>query len=102
MPGPKNAAGLTGGWHGPRDRREGHRQRKIRRLLIAANGQPVSARDMIAIVYPGRTSWPEWCWACVRRSAERYAERVWPRARPLRWKARTDMVSAHKQTESET
>jgi hypothetical protein len=31
---------------------------RIRRLLIAADGKPVSGREMIEVIYPGRDSWP--------------------------------------------
>jgi len=85
--GTRNAAGLTGGWHGPRNRREGRRQRLIRRLLIAGDGKPVSGREMVQAIYP-RGPWPEWRWACVRLSARRYAVPVLkPRSRPLKWRA---------------
>jgi hypothetical protein len=36
---------LLSGWRGRRDRREGRRQRIIRRLFIGADGRPVSTRE---------------------------------------------------------
>jgi hypothetical protein len=50
-------AGLNHGWRGRRDRgrrdrREGRRQRIIRRLLIGADGGTVGGREMMAAIYP--------------------------------------------------
>jgi hypothetical protein len=86
----RNRAGLLlRGWVGDRDRREGRRQRIIRRLLIAAGGKPVSGLEMISAIYPGQ-AWGEWRWAKVRESASRYAVRIEPRTRPLCWRLKPD------------
>jgi hypothetical protein len=59
----------------------------VRRLLIAADGGPITTRDMIELIYPGRTSWPRWCWRDIRASAHRWAVPVLqPRSRPLHWR----------------
>jgi hypothetical protein len=89
---PRNTAGLNRGWRGPRDRREGRRQRLIRRLLIAADGEPVTTRDMIDVIYP-RANRMEWRWRDVRASARRWAEPLLkPRSRPLRWRAKPGLL----------
>jgi hypothetical protein len=74
-----------------RDRRIGRRHRQIIRLLIAAADAPVTTRQMVEFVYPWLDpSKPiaRWRWRKVRLSAERYAERVTPRTRPLRWRTK--------------
>jgi hypothetical protein len=74
-----------------RDRRVGRRHRQIMRLLITADGGPVTTRQMVEFVYPWLDpSKPiaRWRWRKVRLSAERYAERVTPRTRPLLWRAK--------------
>jgi hypothetical protein len=38
---------LNQGWRGRRDRREGYRQRAIRRLFLALDGATVTTRDLI-------------------------------------------------------
>src|SRR5437764_959612 len=65
------------------DRREGRRMRQIRRALAAAGGQPVTTRDLMAAVYYRGEPWIWWRWRRVRESAERYAERMTPKTRPL-------------------
>src|SRR4029079_8744629 len=88
----RNVSGLQRGWAWMREnRREGARQRAIRRLLIAADGEPITTRQMMEAVFPRRNfrgAQPDWLWACVRRSALRYASPILsPRSRPLRWRA---------------
>src|SRR5262249_13826596 len=88
----RNGMTLNRGWRGPRDRREGHRQRKIRRLLIAADGQPVSTLAMMEAIYP-YGPWPYWRWHNARMSARRYAKPVLsPRSRPLLWRAKPGVL----------
>jgi hypothetical protein len=74
-----------------RDRRIGRRHRQIMRLLITADGELVTTRQMVEFVYPwldpGKPI-ARWRWRKVRLSAERYAERVTPRTRPLRWRTK--------------
>jgi hypothetical protein len=68
-----------------RDRHIG-RRRQIRRLLIAADAETVTTRQMVEACYPRRSRKPiaHWHWWKVRLSAERYAERVQkPIARPI-------------------
>jgi hypothetical protein len=56
-------------------------------MLIAADGEPVSGRDLMAAVYMRGEPWTEWRWRDVRISARRWAVPVLkPRARPLRWR----------------
>src|SRR5262245_51985849 len=74
------------------DRRTGRRMRQIRRLLIAADGRPVSTRQMLEYVYPHLDldkPVNRWRWRKVRYSASRFAERVMPRTRPLRWRLKS-------------
>jgi hypothetical protein len=67
--------------------REGRLQRAARRLLIARNGSPVTTRELAEYAFPD-SPLPHWRWYTVRMAAERYAERVTPRTRPLRWRAK--------------
>jgi len=48
---PKNVLALRRG----NPDREGRRQRIVRRLLIAADGKPVSTRDMVEAIFPPAT-----------------------------------------------
>jgi hypothetical protein len=82
--------------------RTGRRHKQIRRALIAAAGKPISTADFVEAVYPRAKILRSWHWRKVRLSAERYAERIMPRSRPLRWKLKTDISSAYKQTKSKT
>jgi hypothetical protein len=87
-----NVSGLLPGGPGYR---EGRRQRQIRRALLGMDGKPVTTRQMLEACFPRKdlsSTQPEWLWACVRRSAEKYAERVWPRTRPLRWRLKPDAL----------
>jgi hypothetical protein len=86
MPRTINTAGLR---RGGLDRREGRRHRQVRRALIVASTEIVSGRELMAAVYP-RQPWTEWRWRDMRKSAERYAERILPRTRPLMWRAKQD------------
>src|SRR5262245_52319795 len=70
-----------------RDRRTGRLHRQIRRVLIAANGKPVTTRHMVEAAYP-RRQLAEQHWLRVRVSAERFAVRATPRTRPLLWQAK--------------
>jgi hypothetical protein len=47
----RNVSGLSRGWGGRSDRREGRRQRIIRRLLIASTGA-VSGRELMFAIFP--------------------------------------------------
>jgi hypothetical protein len=93
MPTRRNISGLNRGYlH--RRRREGRRQKAIRRLLIAADGGGVSGRQMMEAIYYRGEPWTEWRCATVRLSALRYAERVLePRSRPLLWKAKPGLLN---------
>ena len=66
--------------------REGRIQRQIRRLLLVES--VVTTKDMMAVVWL-REPWTEWRWRHVRASAERYAERIGKRSRPLRWRLKS-------------
>jgi hypothetical protein len=93
----RNTAGLNHGWRGRpgRDRREGRRQRIVRRLLIAADGGPVSTQEMIEAIYPKldlSKTLPDWRWRDVRWSARRWATPLTPRSRPLRWRAKPEAL----------
>jgi hypothetical protein len=92
----RNTIGLSRGWVGRRgDRREGRRQRAVRRLLIAADGGPVTTRQMVEAAYPRIDTskmLPQWRWQDVRLSARRYAEPILqPRSRPLKWRAKPEV-----------
>ena len=76
---------------------EGRRQRAVRRRLIAADGGSVTTKQMVEVAHPRldlSKTHPDWLWHDIRLIAERYAERVWPRTRPLRWKLEKDDLSA--------
>jgi hypothetical protein len=89
----RNTRGLNRGWRGPRDRREGYKQRAVRRLLIAANGQPVTTVQIMEAIYLRGEPWTDWRWDWARRSASRYAVRVLkPRSRPLLWRGKPNLL----------
>ncbi len=98
MPAPTNRTGLRPGGPGYR---EGRIQKAVRRVLIA-EGAAITTTAMMEAVWMRGKPWTEWRWAHVRTAAERHAERVWPRTRPLRWRAKTDVPSARKQKKSKT
>jgi len=75
-----------------RDRRTGRLHRQIRRVLIVADGKPVTTRDLVSAAYP-RIKLTERHWYRVRISAGRYAERILsPRTRPLLWRAKPGVL----------
>ena len=86
MPRPTNANLMPGG----PGYREGRRQRQIRRVLVAASGKPVSTVQFMRAIYLRGETWVKWRWLDVRRSAERYAVRVMPRTKPLRWRLKPE------------
>jgi len=57
----------------------------VRRMLIAADGRPVTTEQFVKAIYP-RGPWLSWHWRQTRWSAERHAVRVIPRTKPLRWR----------------
>ena len=78
----------------PSGKREGRKQRLIRRRLLVANGQPVSAREFMELIH-GPGPHPEWRWAALGKSATKWAERVFtPRSRPLMWKPKPGSLGA--------
>jgi hypothetical protein len=90
-----NGWGKISGWRGRRDRREGYRQRAIRRQFIALHGATVTTRDLLLAAYPRLVVGehvPDWQWTKVRRAAERWAVRVGRRSRPLKWRARPEAL----------
>jgi hypothetical protein len=99
MPGSTNYPNLKAGGPGYR---EGRVQKAIRRLLIAVDEKSVTTTEMMRMVWLRDEPWTESRWRHTRRAAERYGQRVGKRSRPLRWKLKTDISSAHKQTKSET
>jgi hypothetical protein len=82
------------GWYGQHSiDRSGYGQRQIRRAL-QGYGEVLTTRELMQFVWPRlslNTRQPRWRWYLVRRAAERYAERVTPRTRPLSWRAKTDL-----------
>jgi hypothetical protein len=91
--GSRNTSGLNRGWRGRGDKREGRRQRVVRRLLIAADGAPILGREMMQAIYPRGEPWTEWRWRDVRASARRWAVPVLePRTRPLKWRAKPNLL----------
>jgi len=92
----RSVANFNRGWRGPRDRREGARQRAVRRAFAYAD--VLTTAELMQYVWPrlkivGRL--PRWRWYLVRRAAERYADRALDprRSRPLKW--RLNSVSGH-------
>src|SRR5262249_39848922 len=60
--------------------REGRVMRACRRALIAAGGQPLMTRDLLAWAYPRTTKYACWHYWSIYRAAPRYAikiDRVW-------------------------
>jgi len=81
---------LNRGWASRRlgaDRREGRLQRAVRRAFIAS-GKPLTTRELVQWAYPRLKQVPDIQWRYVRLAAERWAVRVKPRSRPLRWRAK--------------
>jgi hypothetical protein len=77
-----------------RDRREGARQRGVRRLFIVLDGGTATTRDLYLAAYPRldpSERVPGWRWNKVRRAAERWAVRVGRRSRPLLWRAKPEV-----------
>jgi hypothetical protein len=59
-------------------------------VLIAADGRLVSTADFVAAAYP-RAKLNRWQWRQVRDAAARFASRVSPRSRPLKWRPKPDL-----------
>ena len=58
------------------------------RALLGYN-MVMTTRELFPFVWPRLDPdqpWPEWKWLKVRRAAEKFAFRLGPRARPLKWK----------------
>jgi hypothetical protein len=80
----RNAA-IRGYFGPPGSRRRGRHQIAIRRAL-ACYAAMLTTRELFEHVYPGCADRSEWRWSVIRRAAERFATRVTPRSRPLRWR----------------
>jgi hypothetical protein len=74
--------------------RVGRHQRAVLRALLGYN-MVMTTRELFPFVWPRLDpdqSWPEWKWLKVRRAAEKFAFRLGPRARPLRWKLKPEVL----------
>ena len=76
---------------GPSPDRVGKHQRRVRQALIAL--EAATTHQLFEYVWPQLDPdkrWPNWC--RVRCAAERFAERVSPRTRPLKWRAKPGVI----------
>ena len=89
--------GSRRGWFGQQAvKRRGKNQRQVWRMLVAYD-RPVSTAEMLAAVYPRlRKADRDHYWYAVRCAAERYAVRVEPRTRPLKWIAKPELLAGKK------
>jgi hypothetical protein len=62
---------------------------------MVAGSTAITTDAMMEIVHR-REPWTQSMWACVRKAAARWADRVTPRTRPLKWRAK-DGVSVYRQ-----
>jgi hypothetical protein len=72
---------------GPSPDRVGKHQRRVGQALIALG----AAKYVWPHLDPDKR-WPNWRWCRVRCAAERYAERIEPRTRPLKWRAKPGVI----------
>jgi len=80
------------GWLGPQEeRRRGQNQRRVWQMLIGYD-RPLTTAELLGFVYPRlKAADRRHYWYATRRAAERYAVRVEPRTRPLKWIAKPDL-----------
>jgi hypothetical protein len=69
--------------------RRGRRQVAVMRCLIA--NSVVTTRDLVDYAFPRVTNLRRSHWVVLRRAAERFAVRLVPHSRPLRWRLRDDI-----------
>ena len=80
------------GWYDSSTNRRGKNQRRIWQALTGY-GRPMTTRELVEFVYPRlKKADKDQYWYPVRRAAERYAERVEPRTRPLKWIAKPELL----------
>jgi hypothetical protein len=79
---PGNAA-LRGWFDRHGRRRRGKHQIAVWRCLVA--NSVVTTRDLVEYAFPRVTELRRSHWVILRRAAERFAVRLVPHSRPLRW-----------------
>ena len=85
------------GWLGPQEeRRRGKNQLAVWRALIGY-GRPMTTTELLGFVKPRlKAADRRHYWYATRLAAERYAVRVEPRTRPLKWIAKPDLLAGKK------
>jgi hypothetical protein len=81
-----------------RTNRVGRHQRAVLRALLGYN-MVMTTRELFPFVWPRLDPdqpWPEWKWERVRRAAEKFAFRLGPRCRPLRWKLKPEVLARYR------
>lgn len=76
--------------------RVGRHQRAVLRALLGYD-TVMTTRELFQFVWPGGADVSSHSrWRAVRRAAEKFAFRLGPRARPLRWKLKPEVLARYR------